>query len=120
MSVTVAKVLERISILRSKQAVVLGLIDMLKNNYLPNDAGDPEMVFTRSDFGLVPPEHVEETIQTLLELADTLESDLAKWGELEIVDDAPKKGKKNVAEKEGSAVKSESAPAAGASRDRAV
>lgn len=108
MPVTVAKILERISVLKSRHAVIMGLVDVLKNNYLPNDAGEPEQIFTRSDFGVVPPEHVEDTVHVLIELASSVEDDLRKWGELEIVEDPqPKKGKKNAPEKERAADGSE-------------
>lgn len=94
MSINVAKILARISLLESKKAVFNGLVDILKANYLPNDGGDAEAVFYRHDLGVVPPNHIEEAIQSLLTLVDEVDADIENWSMLEVDDTKETKERK--------------------------
>lgn len=70
---TIAHVLEAISKLRSRKAILKVNISHLRNVYTATDAGPPESRITRDDFAFVAKEHIEEAIIDLeheIELID--------------------------------------------------
>jgi hypothetical protein len=89
---TVGQINEQISLLRSKIAVTEGIVLYLKTHYMPSDGGPAEMHFTRSDYGKVPPSHVERTIADYVEYLDSLKIELARLEDVPIAvpEDTPK------------------------------
>lgn len=75
---TVGQLNEKISMLRSKIAVTEGIVLYLKTHYMPSDGATSEMSFTRSDYGKVPPKHVEATIADYVDYLDSLKIELEK------------------------------------------
>lgn len=73
---TVGQINEKISELRSKIAVTEGIVLYLKTHYMPSDGSQAEMHFTRTDYGKVPPRHVEKTIADYVEYLDALKVEL--------------------------------------------
>lgn len=63
MIVSAGYILDKISETRSKIAVIDGLMLHLRANYLPSDAGEPEMRFFRNDYAPVPASHIHEAIR---------------------------------------------------------
>jgi hypothetical protein len=45
---------------------------------MPSDGAAPEMSFTRSDYGKVPPKHIEATIADYVDYLDSLKIELEK------------------------------------------
>jgi hypothetical protein len=88
---TVGQINEKISTLRSKIAVTQGLVLYLKSHYMPSDGTTAEMHFTRSDYGKVPPDHVEATIADYVDYLDTLKIELEKWENTPISTPEPSK-----------------------------
>jgi len=89
---TVGQLNEQISLLRSKIAVTEGIVLYLKTHYMPSDGGPAEMYFTRSDYGKVPPSHIERTIADYVEYLDSLKIELVRLEEVPIAvpEDTPK------------------------------
>ena len=79
MPISAGTVVDKISEVRSKIAVFEGLVLHLKSNYLPSDAGDPEMKFYRGDYAPVPASHVEASIGDMEQHLLDLREQLAQW-----------------------------------------
>lgn len=73
---TVGQINEKISELRSKISVTEGVVLYLKTHYMPSDGSQAEMHFTRTDYGKVPPRHIEKTIADYVEYLDALRVEL--------------------------------------------
>jgi hypothetical protein len=73
---TVGQLNEKISMLRSKIAVTEGLVLYLQTHYMPSDGSTAEMHYTRSDYGKVPPAHIEATIADYVDYLDSLKIEL--------------------------------------------
>jgi hypothetical protein len=87
---TVGQINAKISELRSKIAVTQGVVLYLKTHYMPSDgAPTPEMHFTRSDHGKVPPEHIEATIADFVDQLDTFKHELNELENTPIGQPAP-------------------------------
>jgi hypothetical protein len=70
---TIAEVLEEISKLRSRRAILGVHRSHLRNVYTKTDAGPPESRITRDDLAFVPDSHIEDAIIDLeheIELID--------------------------------------------------
>ena len=79
MPISAGTIVDKISEVRSKIAVFEGLVLHLKSNYLPSDAGDPEMKFYRGDYAPVPAPHVEAAIGDVEQHLLDLREQLAQW-----------------------------------------
>lgn len=79
MPISAGTIVDKISEVRSKIAVFEGLVLHLKSNYLPSDAGDPEMKFYRGDYAPVPAPHVEASIGDVEQHLLDLREQLAQW-----------------------------------------
>jgi hypothetical protein len=79
MPISAGTIVDKISEVRSKIAVFEGLVLHLKSNYLPSDAGDPEMKFYRGDYAPVPAPHVEASIGDVEHHLLDLREQLAQW-----------------------------------------
>jgi len=89
MAISAGTVVDKISEVRSKIAVFEGLILHLKSNYLPSDAGDPEMKFYRGDYAPVPSSHVESAIIDVEHHLLDLREQLSQWEGIVIELDEP-------------------------------
>jgi len=59
---TIAEMLETISKLRSRRAILQVLITHLRHVYMETNAGPPEQRILREDHAFVPKEHIEQNI----------------------------------------------------------
>lgn len=76
---TVGRVLEQTTQLRSRIAITEYWIHFLKSNAVDSDAGTAELKFTRSDYGLVPQDHVAQFVIDLEEMLEKLQAELEHW-----------------------------------------
>lgn len=89
MAISAGTVVDKISEVRSKIAVFEGLILHLKSNYLPSDAGDPEMKFYRGDYAPVPSSHVDSAVVDIEHHLLDLREQLSQWEGIVIELDEP-------------------------------
>ena len=103
MALSAGTIVDKISELRSKIAVLEGLVLYLEANYKGSDAGEAEMRFTRRDFATVPQAHIDVTIADLSAAMGAFAEELEHWEGLMFPteDDAPAK-KQNGKHKEKS------------------
>jgi len=81
---TVGQILDKLSKLKSRIAILEGVQHHLQANYLNSDAGAADMCFVRSDHGVVPQKHVEEFVGELSEMIEEAHSQLEEWEMLPI------------------------------------
>lgn len=74
---TVGQINKKISLLRSKIAVTEGVVLYLKTHFMAAEPSEPEMRFTRSDYGQVHQDDVGESIADFVEYLDSLKLELA-------------------------------------------
>ena len=81
MTTTVGQLATRISEVRSKIAVLEGLVLYLKTNYFSSEDGviPAEMHFTRADGAAVPESHVLATQADIVEQITTFRLELEEW-----------------------------------------
>ena len=70
----VGEVVEKISELKSKKAIVAQLVMYLKAHFLSSDIGSPEMRITRDDCHMVPEDHIKVFINDLADGVDETEA----------------------------------------------
>lgn len=81
-SFTAAAVTDTISKLRSKIAVHKTLISQLKANYMSSDAGPGELRIQRDDGAVVVDSHLQETVEDLESMVESLAEELEEWENL--------------------------------------
>lgn len=77
--ITAGAASDKISELRSKLAVYQAWMENLRVNYLPCDAGAPEIQLTREDGGLVNEKHFTAVLEELGEKCEELKEELEQW-----------------------------------------
>lgn len=84
---TVAEVIERVSLLRSKIAIRKQLALHLRTMYLGSDASAAESRIHRDDSGVVPEEHLKTFVATDIDHAlQQDEAELQQWEQLLVID----------------------------------
>lgn len=89
MGITVGKITEKLSELKSRLAIIEGLVLYLATNYRTSADGmiPPEMHFTRVDGGHVSEPHIESFSADLVETLDQLRIEIQHWEDLEVPGD---------------------------------
>ena len=85
MTPTVKQIAQKVSLLRSQVAVFEGLLHHLQSNYVGTADTEPEATFLRSDYGAVPPDHLEQTMALIAEMASTATAEIAALEDLVVV-----------------------------------
>lgn len=67
MAHTVKEISEKLSLLRSRVAVFDGILNHVQTNYVGSADVQPEAAFIRSDYGVVPQEHLIDTLALITE-----------------------------------------------------
>jgi len=102
---TVKQIAQKVSLLRSQVAIYEGLLHHMQSNYVGTADTEPESTFIRSDYGIVPQDHLEQTMALIAELASTATAEIAALEDLVVVQPqkpgipAPAKEKKHVGPK---------------------
>jgi hypothetical protein len=79
MAITAGAASDKIHELRSKLAVNATFAELVRNNYMPCDAGAPESVITREDGGAVTEKHLGAVLEDLEHQAAELREELGQW-----------------------------------------
>lgn len=100
MTTTVKQIAQKVSLLRSQVAVYEGLLHHLQSNYVGTADTEPESTFVRSDYGVVPPDHLEQTMALIAEMASTATAEISALEDFVVVlpqkpAELPAKEKKN-------------------------
>lgn len=85
MTTTVKQIYQKVSLLRSQVAIYEGLLHHMQSNYVGTADTEPESTFIRSDYGVVPPEHLEQTMALIAEMASTATAEIAALEDLVVV-----------------------------------
>lgn len=83
----VSEMLSKVSEKMSRVAVLRALIEHLEVHYVGLDSGTgaPSMYMTRSDYGIVPQDHILLAVSHLYEEVDLQETELLEWEKLLVV-----------------------------------